>query len=197
MTGINTRWLKMASPTRKIFYKFSHKVTDRSPLRVHRQFFKRNVIGFCYHVVSDELLPHIPHLYPQKSTFEFEQDLLYLKRHFRLVSYQDLTDYFLGIRRLPSNAAYISFDDGFAECYTADRPLLLKHRIPCIFFLTTDFIDNRHLCYRSKVSLCVDKPVPVIPPDKNLACWLHQAYQQGWAVRVMGKTSRSPSGSLP
>jgi peptidoglycan/xylan/chitin deacetylase (PgdA/CDA1 family) len=36
-------------------------------------------------------------------------------------------------------------------------PMLAKHRVPCIFFLITDCIDNRCMMYRHKVSLCINE----------------------------------------
>ena len=35
--------------------------------------------------------------------------------------------------------------------------MLAKHRVPCIFFLITECIDNRRMMYRHKVSLCISR----------------------------------------
>lgn len=51
----------------------------------------------------------------------------------------------------------ITFDDGFSECFSLARPLLLKLGIPCTFFVTTDLIDNQHMSNIEKSSLCIDK----------------------------------------
>ena len=126
------------------------------PLRTYQRFLRRNPIGFFYHIVSDKDLPHIRHLYPYKTAAAFEQDLLYLKKHYTLLGYRELAAAMLQNQTLPSNAAFISFDDGFRECYTVARPLLLKHQVPCMFFLVSDFVDNQNLYYRAKISLCID-----------------------------------------
>ena len=60
-------------------------------------------------------------------------------------------------------SAFISFDDGFAECYTVARPLLRKHGIPCLFFLATDWIDNASMYYRGKMSLILEKLASLAP----------------------------------
>jgi peptidoglycan/xylan/chitin deacetylase (PgdA/CDA1 family) len=60
-------------------------------------------------------------------------------------------------RPLPARALHLSFDDGFAECYAVARPLLLKHGIPCTFFITSGWVDNQRMFYRNTVSLCLER----------------------------------------
>ena len=48
------------------------------PVNIYRKLIPRDLIGFCYHVVSDEQLPHVRHLYHYKTPTIFEQDLSYL-----------------------------------------------------------------------------------------------------------------------
>jgi len=85
----------------------------------------------------------------------FEQDLSYLRENFALPGYDQL---FGNVRSTPGNrAALVTFDDGLVECSSIVGPMLAKHRVPCIFFIITDCIDNRHMMYRHKVSLCIDR----------------------------------------
>ena len=136
-------------------------------LDMYRRFVRRDAIGYFYHVVADEPVAHVRHLYPHKSTAEFEQDLIYIRRHFVPVSYDDLLAHSIGQRPLPQNAAFLSFDDGFVECFTVVRPLLRKYDMPCMFFVPTAFIDNERLFYRSKVSLCMEKLRALSPGEAN------------------------------
>ena len=154
MIGISIRWRKiMTALHRKVFRRLSYLTSPHIPLRAYRRFVHRDALGFFYHVISDESLPHIYHIYPHKTVSEFEADLRYLQREYSLVGYNDLLDHYRGLKPLPVNAAFLSFDDGFAECFHVVRPILLKHGIPCMFFLTTGFIDNRKLFASSKLSL--------------------------------------------
>lgn len=128
------------------------------PLRTCQRLMPREVIGLHYHVVSERSLPHVRHLYRYKTPAQFESDLVYLKAHFRLLSYEQLLagrDAGHGDNARP--AAILTFDDGYRECFSVVRPLLLKHQVPCIFFLVTGFLDNQHLFYRNKASLCIAK----------------------------------------
>jgi peptidoglycan/xylan/chitin deacetylase (PgdA/CDA1 family) len=95
-------------------------------------------------------------LYPPITSAQFEAALVYLKRNYTLVSYGQMHAHVVGGKPLPPNAAHITFDDGFAECYTVARPLLLKHEIPSTFFVTSDWIDNRAMFYRNKVALAIE-----------------------------------------
>lgn len=170
----------MSSLFRRTAKKLAAPTVRSLPLAAYRRLYPRTPLGFFYHLVSDEQLPHIQHLYPYKSTAAFEADLLWLKANTNLIGYPELLGYICDQATLPTTAAYISFDDGFRECYDVARPLLLKHRVPCIFFLTTDWIDNRDLFFRSKVSLILD----------HLA--IHSPEARALAVRSAGERFNAP-----
>lgn len=127
------------------------------PLSGYQFLIKRKVVGLCYHTVSNEPLYHIKHLYAYKTLEIFENHLRFLKQNYNLISYEQLVKYHSLKTKIIPNSIILTFDDGFSECYSTVRPLLLKYEIPCIFFITTDFIDNRNMFYRNKVSLCIEK----------------------------------------
>ena len=119
------------------------------PIRLLGLAFPRRTIGFCYHLASDLDLPHVRHLYGYKSPEQFEADLVFIKGTYRVASYEDL----VSGRPMPKNAVVLSFDDGLAECYTVARPLLLKHGLPCTFFVSPPHLDNRRMFFFNKASL--------------------------------------------
>ncbi|RPI30378.1 MAG: hypothetical protein EHM70_14030, partial [Chloroflexota bacterium] len=133
------------------------------PLPAYQALVRREVIGLCYHAVSAEAQPHLDHLIPHKTASMFEQDLLFLKEHFQLISYEELLAHRAGNLRLRPNSILLTFDDGYSECYSVVRPLLLKYEIPAIFFLITSCIDNREMYFRNKVSLCIDAVLKMEP----------------------------------
>jgi hypothetical protein len=133
------------------------RVMDAVPLRAYVAMVPTHVLSIVYHVVADERLPYIHNLYRYKTRAAFESDLIFLKRRFRFVHYDDLCRAIDGQYRLPHRSIILTFDDGYAECFSNVRPLLLKHDIPCIFFVTTDWIDNREAFYRNKISLCIER----------------------------------------
>lgn len=126
------------------------------PLSLYPYLIRRDVIGFFYHSVSDQPLPHIQHLYPPEPVARFKAALRYIKQHYHPVTDAQIFAHRMEGEPLPPRALHLSFDDGFAECYTVARPLLLQYEIPCTFFVTSGWIDNRGMFYRNKVSLCIE-----------------------------------------
>ena len=125
------------------------------PVQLLEALVPRDVIGFCYHAVSDRPLPHVQSLYRCKSVAQFKRDLDFLQRNYRIIGYEDVER----ARMQPRGkrpCAVITFDDGLAECHDIVRPVLLEYGLPAIFFVTTEFLDNRRLFYRQKVALCID-----------------------------------------
>jgi peptidoglycan/xylan/chitin deacetylase (PgdA/CDA1 family) len=167
--------------TNKVF----RRLIGTLPMVGYERLVRRDVVGLCYHLVSHECPPHVAHLGAFKPLEMFEADLKYLKQHYKVISYEELlrlrqtatshslekvSGTFCAKHRGRSGkrfltlfstatrpAVILTFDDGFRECFTHVRPLLLKYELPAIFFITTDFIDNRRLFYRNKVSLCLDR----------------------------------------
>jgi len=107
-----------------------------------------------YHVVSDEHLPHLSHLYHYRNQSQFEEDLEVLLKDFAPVS---IEDYLNGKASAEGKAQMVlSFDDGLIECHRYIAPLLKEKGIPAVFFLNNDFIDNRGLFFRYKASLLIE-----------------------------------------
>ncbi len=131
-------------------------LSEAIPLPVYQRLVRRPAISLVYHTISHEPLPHLKHIYRIKTPADFEQDLLYLRDHHHVISYDQLLAHHRGELRLDPKAALITFDDGYRECFTEVRPLLKKYGLPAVFFLTTDLIDNKYLFYRNKYSLAVE-----------------------------------------
>ncbi len=126
----------------------------RVPLPVWRQLFPKSALGVCYHIVSDVKLPHVTH-YPVLGTAAFEADLLYQKRTFSFVAYDQLAQRRRTGDAIRDNAVILTFDDGFAECATVVAPILRHHGAACVFFVITDLIDNAAVFRESEASLCI------------------------------------------
>ncbi|MBE9524380.1 MAG: polysaccharide deacetylase family protein, partial [Chloroflexi bacterium] len=136
------------------------------PLWLYPKLVRRSSIDVFYHAVSDDQMTHVCHLYSVVPETDFIAALGYLKAHYQFVSYQLLHAHRIHGAPLPKNAVHLSFDDGFSECFSVVRPLLLKHQIPCTFFVTTDWLDNQAMFYRNKISLCIEELR--ISPEKRL-----------------------------
>src|SRR5207249_3455057 len=88
------------------------------PLRAYRRIIPRELVGFVYHLVSKQAGPHVRHLYSSKTPEMFERDLSYFSENFVLPGYDQLFGATRGSSSARGNltAAFLTFDDGLAEC---------------------------------------------------------------------------------
>jgi len=107
-------------------------------------------------MVSNEKLPHIQYLYDYKGIKEFINDIDFLARLFDPISLTDLIEKSKRGSKIKSNLFLLTFDDGYKEMYTIVAPILRRKGIPAVFFLNTDFIDNKDLSYINKASLIIN-----------------------------------------
>ncbi len=124
------------------------------PLAFWERAFPKDVVGLCYHLVSDDDLAHAK-LYPYKNAAQFEADVEWGRP--RALTYEQVARRRLSGKGLRQNGLFFSFDDGFAECFDVARPILLRHGVDATFFVTGDFLDDRRLFAETRVSLCLGK----------------------------------------
>ena len=109
------------------------------------KIFHSNVnIAPAYHIVSNEKVSHVRHLYSYKNMDQFEEDLRYLQKHYQVVSPDKFDEFHLKHQK----KCIISFDDGLVENYTVILPLLEKYKFKAVFFINPSFIDNT--CFLNK-----------------------------------------------
>jgi peptidoglycan/xylan/chitin deacetylase (PgdA/CDA1 family) len=122
------------------------------PLQFWEGAFPKDVIALCYHVVSDEDLAHLA-LYSYKNRAQFEADVRFARP--RAVTYREVVAHRLHGAALPSNAFLFTFDDGLAQCSTVIAPILLAHGVDGVFFVTTNFLDDRQPFLECTISSCL------------------------------------------
>ncbi len=132
------------------------------PLWFWERVVPKDIIALCYHIVSDEDLPHQVY-YSYKNTRQFENDVVWAKR--RAVGYDEVAGHRLRSQPLPRSRLLFTFDDGFAECFHVIRPILRKHSVPGVFFVTTSFLDDRRRLFETSASLCL-REVARMDPER-------------------------------
>jgi peptidoglycan/xylan/chitin deacetylase (PgdA/CDA1 family) len=79
---------------------------------------------------------------PTQSVFDLQ--VKWLKENFDIISERDILE---AVRRrtYKSRLAAVTFDDGYYDNYTLALPVLVRHRVPGIFFVCPELIDSRRL----------------------------------------------------
>ncbi|MEO6562308.1 MAG: polysaccharide deacetylase family protein, partial [Nitrosospira sp.] len=88
-------------------------------------------------LIYHRVLPQQDPLFPDEGDAEtFDQQMRQIAACFRVIPLRDAVQ---GLRqgKLPSRAACITFDDGYADNAEIALPILQKHGIPATFFVAT------------------------------------------------------------
>jgi peptidoglycan/xylan/chitin deacetylase (PgdA/CDA1 family) len=84
----------------------------------------------------------------------FDRQVGYLKQRFNFVTVADISAWVRDRRPLPPHAAILTFDDGYADNLKYAFPVLVRHGISALIFLTTDFINTIKPAYWDVVAYC-------------------------------------------
>lgn len=102
-----------------------------------KRFLRRwQPLILMYHrIVDHPLIPGVP-------PSAFEEHLMYLKRHFRVVPMKQLATEIREQRTKPYSVA-LTFDDGHSDFYENAWPALKRFELPASVYVTTGFIDRK------------------------------------------------------
>lgn len=88
---------------------------------------------------------------------EFERQVATLAKSFNVVGIDELRAYVVDRKPLPKNPAVISFDDGYRECEEIAVPVLKKHGVKGIFFISTDHMNDRKVFWWDRANFLVKR----------------------------------------
>jgi peptidoglycan/xylan/chitin deacetylase (PgdA/CDA1 family) len=122
-------------------------------------FLRPPCLVLAYHRVSD---PDDP--FPHVDIGSFRRQMQWLRQHCQVIAADQLISAIHGgDRRLP---VVITFDDGYRSYYEHAFPVLEGLGIPCVNFLSTQFIDEGGLFWWDEIHLAAErtsKPLVVLP----------------------------------
>ncbi|HZH72835.1 MAG TPA: polysaccharide deacetylase family protein [Mariniphaga sp.] len=145
---------------RRLFYIFSKPYS----IRQLQKLSKQNFIFPFYHIVSDHPSPLVKHLYPVVSIDRFNTDLDFLLKHYEPATFEEVLTFAHSKSYNGNPRFFLTFDDGFAECYSVIMPILRERGLQAAFFVNPAFVDNRQLSHRQKVSLLMESVINNIEP---------------------------------
>ncbi|KAA3647815.1 MAG: hypothetical protein DWQ07_02190 [Chloroflexi bacterium] len=121
-----------------------------------RRFSGIDIFIPFYHIVSNDEVLHVKHLYRYKNVQQFEADLDFFQENYQPIRFQQLYDHVFDNKPLPKHPLLLTFDDGLREVYDVVVPILKAKGMPAVFFLCSGFIDNQALFHKHKASLILE-----------------------------------------
>lgn len=158
---VNVAWKMLAKISRLFSSDFLRKQCDL-PL----------ILPFYHCIDEAENCPHIKNLYPLRSIESFRQDIEYLCQNYQAISLAEILAWAEGKFEITRLSFYLSFDDGLRQCYDIISPILLEYNLSASFFINSDFVDNKGLMYRYKISLLIEKLSKLNLEDAPKAAYL-------------------------
>jgi peptidoglycan/xylan/chitin deacetylase (PgdA/CDA1 family) len=88
---------------------------------------------------------------------EFDWQITYLKRRFRMATLAEVLGLLAGQDRLAEPRVLITFDDGYLDNYQVAYPVLRRHGVQGVFFVPTAFAGTNRLPWWDQVALIVNR----------------------------------------
>lgn len=117
------------------------------------------IYAFNYHRIGDR----------EKSSFDraifscteqaFEQQIIVLKQHFKIIDTVELAKIVERNEAINDRFAVITFDDGYLDNFTLALPILRKHQVKAVFYLTTGFLDSNKITWWDEIAYLLRKSV--------------------------------------
>jgi peptidoglycan/xylan/chitin deacetylase (PgdA/CDA1 family) len=88
---------------------------------------------------------------------EFDAQMAYLRRNFHPVSVEEVLAAHRGGPPLPPHSVLVTFDDGFRDNYEQAFPILQRHDVRALFFVTTEMLTARTLFWWERVYITIQR----------------------------------------
>jgi peptidoglycan/xylan/chitin deacetylase (PgdA/CDA1 family) len=102
----------------------------------------------CYHRVGTGGVPLYSELAPER----FEAQMRFLKKHYRIVSLEEVCR---GLHEpgISESGVAITFDDGYRDVFTYAFPILRKYDIPATVYLIADAMETGQVAWYDRIFL--------------------------------------------
>lgn len=128
-----------------------------SLLRYQRRIANNNdFVILCYHRVRERTGIFYDNNI-SASSLEFRKQMLYINKHFNVISIDQLTEHSKGNSKLKPNSIMITFDDGYKDNAINAFPVLEELCMSAVVFVTTGYIDSDSIPWEDQVSYLFSK----------------------------------------
>lgn len=135
-------------------------LSNRFSINFYKKYTDIQIILPFYHSVTNNPKPHLSEIGYYRTTDSFLDDIIFLNKYYKSTDIYNLNQ---------PNSFHISFDDGLSEIFTEAASILLKNNLHATIFINSDFVDNKNMFYRHKISLILNN-LKNSDYGKNLIC---------------------------
>ncbi len=121
--------------------------------RLARRLSQHRVRILMYHAVVADDAPFSRWTHLPLSRFRWQ--VQHLAQNYDVRSLSEIVTAIRDGQPLPTNAAVITFDDGYGSVHQRAFPELQRHGLPASVFLTTEFVDKQQLMWTSRLFLAL------------------------------------------
>ena len=114
-----------------------------------------------YHYVRQLEETAYPHIKGRRTT-EFHSQLHYLKKHYTIVGIERIVEYLETGTPLPTDAALLTFDDGYRDHYENVFPILRQHGLPGAFFPPVRAVECHELLDVNRIHFLLASVDPTV-----------------------------------
>jgi len=118
-----------------------------------RHINRSKLLVVMYHGITHNT--YEPPLWTQLRDCDFRQQILYLKKHYHIISLPELDRILASGSDFPANAAMVTFDDGLRNNYCVAYPILKANAIPATIFLTTNLLNTDEFLWFDRLYLVI------------------------------------------
>lgn len=122
-------------------------------LKVLRFFTKNKLIILLYHGFCEEkYCSSSKHM----SVSEFENHILHIKKHFNVVTLDQVYDYLINEKKLPKNPIAITFDDGYKNNINVEN-ILKKYNVQVTVFVLVYYLGHKGITWFNYLELLIKR----------------------------------------
>ena len=115
------------------------------------------VYVFNYHRIGDKEKTPFDRAIFSCTQKAFEQQIIELKNHFTIINTVELSRMIEHDEIVDGRFALITFDDGYLDNFTEALPILKKHQVTAVFYLTTDLLEPCRVTWWDEIAYLLRK----------------------------------------
>src|SRR6202142_3974275 len=121
---------------------------------------------------------------------EFDEQMAYLRRHYRPVGLEEVLEAQRAGRDLPAGSVLVTFDDGYLDNFENAFPVLRRHDMRGVFFVSTGHLTERRLFWWERLALLVRRSNVQSPRIEYPVSETFDGSTEGAKARIIRRLNR-------